>query len=245
MSSFLLKHDEVKELRPSRKIVVCSGCSGSGSSFVCSVLASGLTRMGSVSVTEMGKSHFFDALGLEKHFLSRGFIDYFGKIRANERIASEPSNMFEGINWLVRNSCDDEPLTAAELFRCFYIPKEEYCIFDCSGLDQDSSMALLAEADFPVVVIDPLPSMLARSRSFLEKIRITMPDAVLIANKMNPGVHSNELSRFLGTKEYFSISSVPSEYIYKAEYNSKPVSSLAETASMLGKTQDMLCRLFN
>lgn len=245
MSSFLFKHDDINELKPSRKIAVCSGCEDSGVSFVCSFLASGLVRIGSVSVTELGKSHFFDALGLEKHFVSRGFNDFFAKIRTNERISSEPQNLYKGINWLVRKSCDDEKLSPAELFRSFYVPKEEFCIFDCSGLDYDSCMALLSEADFPVVVVDPLPSRLMKSRVFLEKLRISLPDAVLICNKMNPGVHSSELSRFLGTRDYFSISSVPDEYIYKAEYNSMPVSELKEIAVLLEKTQDMLCRLFN
>ncbi len=233
-------------LRQSSKIVVASGALGSGVSFISELLAFSLSKHGSVSVTELGFPHFYDSLGFEKNFLIRGYTDYFEKISLGERIdyKQSKSNSFEGINWICKTSAHNSSLSLAETFRAFYLPSEEFQIFDCSGLDADASLALLAEADYPICIIDPLPSMLMQSRSFLERLRIGLPECQLIVNKMNPGVHSSELNRFLGTKNYFSVASVSPEYIYRGEYNSASFCHISDIPKIMGKTQDMLSSLF-
>lgn len=244
MSSFLFgKASGVEPLLPSKRIAVAAGAAGCGCSFAAEMLAAGLSELGSVSLTELGSPHFFDALSLEKHFLSRGFTDFFGRLRRNESFGCD-KNLFAGINWIARQGDDRDALSAAELFRAFCSPKEEYCIFDCSGLGSEEALAVLAESDCPVCVVDPLPSRLCESRRFLEKLRLGLPEAVIIVNKMNRGVHRAELERFLGTKDYLSFPSVAPEYIYKAEYNSMLTAAVQGFAAQYGKAQDMLCRLF-
>ena len=243
MRSFFNK-EKSHEIHATTKIVVAAATEGAGVSLVSELIASNLSELSSVSVTELGKPHFYDALNFEKRFLFTGFVDFFEKIRNSEHIRPGQANKYENINWIVRKTGDNKALQNQELFRAMYFPKEEYCIFDCSGLDNESSINLLAEADIPVLVIDPLPSRLVESRAFLEKVRVNMPEAVLIVNKMNNGVHKAELNRYLGTNEYFSIDSALLEYIYKAEYNSVLITSFSETKKMLAETQDMLHNLF-
>ncbi len=243
MRSFFSK-EKNGELHATTKIVVASGCSGSGVSLVSELIASGLSKLSSVSLVELGKPYFYNALDFEKRFLNRGFIDFFEKIRNSERIKPGDRNSFEGINWIVKMPEDRNSLQVQELFRAMYFPKEEYSIFDCSDLDNQSALSLLAEADVAIVVIDPLPSKLIETRAFLEKIKINMPEAYFIINKMNNGVHRAELSRFLGKNESFSISSSILDIIYKAEYNAMPISSLHEAKDLVLKTQDMLHKLF-
>ncbi len=243
MRSFFNTEKE-QELHPGIKIVIASGGSSCGVSFISELMATSLSKLGKVSLIELGKAHFYDSLAFEKRFLSRGFINFFEKIRNNEHILPTEKNEYGKINWIVRESGDNKALKAQELYRALYFPKEEYCIFDCSGLDFETCLNLLAEADVPIVVIDPLPSKLVENRDFLEKIRINLPDANLLVNKMNNGVHRAELVRYLGTKLFFSIPSVPLEYIYKAEYNSILISELNETKTLLSQTQDMLYKLF-
>ena len=243
MRSFFNK-EKSHEIHATTKIVVAAATEGAGVSLVSELIASALSNLSSVSVTELGKAYFYDALNFEKRFLFTGFVDFFEKIRNSEHIKPGQANKYENINWIVRKSGDNKVLLNQELFRAMYFPKEEYCIFDCSGLDNESSMNLLAEADLPVLVIDPLPSKLVASRSFLEKVRVNMPEAVLIVNKINKGVHKAELNRYLGTSDYFSINSALMDYIYKAEYNSVLVSSLPEAKNLLVETQDMLYNLF-
>ena len=243
MRSFFNKEKD-REFKPSNKIVLASGTSGSGISFVSQLMAMELTKLSSVSVTELGKPYFYSALGMEKRFYNRGFVNYFDMLRANEHIDFSKKNEFLGVNWYVKLANDSESLPISAVFRAIHMPKEEYCLFDCSGLSNELSLSLLAEADLPIIVIDPLPSKLILARDFLESARISLPEAVLVVNQMNNGVHRAELSRFLGTKDYFSIPSVPQEYIYKAEYNSIPVSELPEIGPSMAKTQDMLSKLF-
>jgi len=246
MGLFIKQKRDYSEAGPTKRIVVAASSKGAGASFVTEILAYGLSKYGSVSVSELGTSHFYDSLGFEKNFLVRGFTDYFEKIKSGEHqdYSSSSSNSFDGINWIARRSGDRQALSTAELFRLFYMPTERFSIFDCSGIDVEDTLALLAEADFPVCVIDPLPSKLAQSYEFLEKVRISLPNSVLIVNKMNPGVHLSELNRFLGTKNYFSITSVNPEYIYKGEYNFMSFTAIPQLADYMGKTQDMLSRLF-
>ena len=245
MSSFFIgKNKELRSFKPSSKIVVASGARGSGVSIISSLLAFELSKRGSTALVELGRSHFFDALDLEKALYTHGFINYFEKIKANEHIEDCFGNEYKGINWIVRAGGENSALNPAELFRSLYLPRQEYCIFDCSGIDNDIALALMAESDFAIAVIDPLPSKLSESRAFLERLRISLPKTILMVNSMNPGVHKSEFDRFLGTKDYFSVPSVPQEYIYKAEYNCKLVWELPEVAKNMAKTQDMLYKLF-
>ncbi len=241
--SFLFgKQEREHTLTPPERIAVAGAAAGSGASFVAGLLVFGLRALGSVSLTELGEAHFYDALAFEKRFL-RGFTDFFSGLRQGAHFCGE-KNIYEGINWIVRKSGDNDSLAPPELFRALYMPKEEYCVFDCSGLDAQSSLALLAEAEHQIAVIDPLPSSLSRSRDFLERLRLSLPEALIIVNKMNPGVHRAELEHFLGTKNYISLPLEPPQHIYKAEYNALPFPKLYNSGASVYAAGRLLAELF-
>ena len=244
MRSFFFGKEKFNELYQTKRVVVYSPVRGSGVSFISELIVFGLSKIASTCLVELGSPKFYDSLGFEKKFLASGYIDFFEKVRAKQNISFEKKNMYKGVSWIAKKSLDTDILSSAELFRLFIAPKEEYCIFDCSGIDQDTALDLLAEADYPIIVLDPLPSKLVLSRSFLEKLKISLPNAILIINQMNEGVYVSELVHFLSTKSFFSVSSVPQEYIYKAEYASVPISTLPELHQNLAKTQDMLSKIF-
>jgi len=242
MSSFIF-HKKDDKSKPISRIAVASGCRCCGVSFVCAFLANGLKPHGSVSISEPGRPYFYTAMDLEKHFLYRGFEHSYEKLRAGEKLSF--SNTYNGINWIVRMPEDYKKLSSAELFRSFYMTNCDYNIIDCSGLSNDESLGIMAESDYSVSVVDPLPSRLLESLQFIENSRLCLKNNTLLVNKLNDGIYTNELNRFLGTKSYFSIASVPAVYIYKSEYAGKFVMELDKVSSQLKETQDMLLGLFN
>lgn len=237
------RKEEPQSLKPSRRIVIASGCRGCGVSFITAFLADGLKRLGTVSISEPGRPYFYNALSMEKKFLYRGFDPFYEKIRRAEKI-NGVNNTEDGINWYLRKGDDFEPLSAAELFRSYHIPGEDHCLYDCSGLDEDNSLALLLEADRPVIVVDPGPVKLFESRNFIEKALLKLTDPVIIVNRMNDGVYIRELNRFLGSRNYFSMVSVPAEYTYKAEYAGIGIMEIKKVSEELSETQDILLGLF-
>ena len=239
----LFKKEKEYTLKPQSKIVVASGARGCGVSFICAFLADGLKRLGTVAVSEPGRPYFYNAMSFETKFLYRGFDPFYEKLKNAEQIKSI-NNLEGGVNWYARKPDDYGTLSPAELFRSLYIPKEEYSIFDCSGLDSELSLQLLAEADRAVAVVDPSPVKLFESRVFLEKLLLKIPDAVIIVNRMNDGVYRNELNRFLGSRDYFSMVSVPPEYTYKAEYAGINIMDIDKVAQNMRETQDILLGLF-
>ncbi len=222
-----------------KRIVVRGAAPQAGCSFICGLLASAGSD---AAVIETARPYFYEAMGMEKRFAA-GFCDCFARLRAKQRIP-DAANEDEGINWIARRPEDAAPLSASELFRLFAFGGGRVSIFDCSGLGEDISMDLMADADACAVVIDPMPTKLFAAADFLGRVRASLPDAVLIVNKMNGGVHEKELSRFLGTSGYFSVPSVPYDLMYRAEYDCQLPSRLPQAAGILGKTQDMLIKMF-
>ena len=239
MGSFIFKKKEVQGLKPCRRIAVAAGCRSCGVSLVSSFIANGLRNYGSVSLSEPGRAYFYEALSMEKRFLNRGFDPFYSRLRKSEKI-TDVNNTECGINWYLRMPDDNMPLSSAELFRSFYIPKEEFAVYDCSGIDDENCMQLLAEADKAVVVIDPSPVKILESRDFLEKCIMHIPDLIIVVNKMNPGVFVSELNRFLGTKQYISVPFIPPDYLYRAEYAGVPPTGLKKLPEEYFKVQDIL-----
>ena len=221
-----------------RKLIAVAGSAEDvGTSFVCGLLAAqykthcrgmntpergriSLTerRRGEESITlaELGKPYFYGALGFEKRFAIRGFVSYTQLLQNGS--VQELNNTADGINWAVLSPQDAAPDTP-ELFRLIYNLPGDNVILDCSGLSDEVKLNVLAEADRAIVVIDPLPTRLLEAYSFLEDVRLRLPKAELLVNKMNKGVHKNELKRFLGGAGFSELPLYDQSGIYKAEYN--------------------------
>ncbi len=223
-------------MRESIKIAVVPASGEAGASFAAGLTAMRLAEISSLKVTlaELGHPYFYQALGMEKRFIVRSFIPY-RELLKNGKSVRELDNSEEGINWaLLRPGKDDAP-PAPELFRFIYNVPGELVVLDCSGLDRETMVNVLAEAEKKIIVVDPLPSRLMENYAFLGDLRLKFPDAVYIVNKMNKGVHRAEFSRFLGTKNYISIPAVDQEYIYRAEYACILPGSIKEVRSAVAE----------
>lgn len=225
---------------PKIRIAVCSPCGGSGVSLIAGTLAYIYAEKGrSVSLTELGKPGFFHSLDLEKKFLLRGFTDYFAaaakrkNMRSPEFLKAGKRNEWQGINWIVNPSAAS-PEQILEIMRLIYNAPDEYNILDCSSLAGDLLENVLAEADRIFIVLDPLPSRLLPCTDSLQRLRILFPEAALIVNKMNSGVHRGELEKFLGSAACTEVPAVSAETIYKAEYACVLPCTLGDGKQLIG-----------
>jgi len=216
------------------KIAVLPASPGAGASFVSGITALMLSQTTKLKVTlaELGHPYFYQALGMEKRFVVRNFIPYRELLKSGKSVR-ELDNYEEGINWALLRPGKDEAPPPAELFRFIYNVPGETVILDCSGLDRESMVNVLAEAERKIVVVDPLPTKLMENYSFLGDLRLKFPDAIYLANKMNRGVNKGEFSRFLGTKNYISLPALDTDLIYRAEYACVLPGSLKEVRAAL------------
>ncbi len=198
----------------SRKIAVVPAEYGAGASFVAAQTAMHLG--GRVTLAELGNPYFYLSLDMEKQFCGRQF-SFFEE--CSDKSYSEIENTLFNINWLVRRPDAEGDVEYKRLLKLLSFPPEGSLILDYSRVCEDMVIESLSEMDQIYLVLDPLPSRLIGSSTFIEKIRLLFPSALVIVNKMNRGVHKNELRRFLGNCEIKEIPFYPPQIIYKAEYN--------------------------
>ncbi len=200
-----------------KKIAFVGACKGAGASFAC-LREVVFAKHGGV-LAELGGPYFYEALGMKKRFAGRGFCFYEDLADPSE--IAKIRNIEFGINWLLRRTASnsgDEP----RLIRLMTANFSSDVYFDFSGLSEDSTAELLLMADEIRLIIDPLPGRLIPSAPFIERLRLMYPSAKLVVNKMNRGVHRNELRRFLGTSAFDEIPCYPFEKICRAEYECVP-----------------------
>ena len=221
-------------VREVTRIAVAGICRGAGASFVSGLLARQLAGQGRLTLAELGKSYFYAATGMEKRFAARPFAFYSRLIETGKGVKSV-YNLEDGINWALREPGSAPEKEPSTIFRCFSSLPGDIVIGDCSGLERELSFAVLAEADKAVVVVDPMPSALFEAFDFIEDVRLRLPQAVIVVNKMNPGVHQGELRRFLGTRDYISLPLLPGQLLYKAEYNCMLPADMPEVQDVMGQ----------
>ena len=198
-------------------IAVAGASAGSGASFLCGLLAGRHAKSEKTTLAELGNPYFYGALGMERKFAMRGFQSYIKLLESGKSVRTL-QNVQDSINWALLMPGEHAP-EAAALFRFMNNVPGETVIFDCSGMDDELLWNVLPEADHVYAVIDPMPSKLLEAYARLERIKLNFPDAELVVNKMNSGVHKGELRRFLGSRSFREIPLVDPSLLYKAEYN--------------------------
>ena len=169
----------------------------------------------------------YDEVAMEQRFGRRAFCDVYGKIAAGEPLVgglektSGKLNVEERINWIlpVPGSTD---LTEVQRSRLVTIPKGEIRIFDFQA--EDEWNPLLLDMDWIVVVVDPLPSKLIRSKKrfhFLKKLELSGCKVIWVVNRNNPGVSLRQVKAYLKTNQAVLIPDFGSEIIYRSEYSCK------------------------
>ncbi len=199
------------EEKRSFRIAVC------GSHFVSCLLACALRDKGSVTFAELGSARHYLALDLESRFRGRQFRDYSETLENNEPIKLI-NNLEEGINWAVRKPDRVRP-SGTDLYRLAFGLSGDFVVLDLSGADEEASLKLSSDADGAVIVFDPLPSLLLSEHRFTDRLRLAVPKATCVVNRMNAGVHKGALRRFLGNADYIGLPFIDPVFIYKAEYS--------------------------
>ena len=212
----IIFHKSEKE-KAIRRIAVVPAVRGAGASFTAAQMA--LYEKGRVNVIELGRPYFYLAYGMEKRFAGRPFV--FFEDELSGRGLSGIENTEFGINWLLRRENSPE-MSREALLKTISFPPAGINIYDFSSVGEDAVLFCLSEMDEIYFVIDPLPTKLISSAAYIEKLCLSFPSAKIIVNKMNPGVHRNELKKFLGRSKIKEIPFYPPEEIYRAEYNCCP-----------------------
>lgn len=200
-----------------KRTAVVPASPGAGASFTAAQMA--LFEDGKVNVIELGKPYFYVAYGMEKRFAGRRFVFYEDELFSGGISGIDNSEF--GINWLLRREDSGEMSTEA-LLKTISFPPPGNNIFDFSSVPEEKVLSCLSEMDMIYIVIDPLPTKLLASAAYLEKLCLLFPSAAVLVNKMNAGVHKNELKKFLGRSKIREIPFYPPEEIYRAEYNCCP-----------------------
>lgn len=201
----------------SKKIAVVPAVSGAGASFTAAQMA--LFERSKVNVIELGKPYFYLAYGMEKRFMGRPFVFFEDELMSGGISGIDNSEF--GINWLLRRE-NSPALDQEALLKTICFPPSGVSIFDFSSVDETKTISCLSEMDEIYLVIDPLPTKLISSAAYIEKLCLLFPSAKILVNKMNKGVHKNELRNFLGHSKIKEIPFYPPEEIYRAEYNCCP-----------------------
>ena len=203
--------------RINKKIAVVPAVSGAGASFTAAQMA--LFEREKANVIELGKPYFYLAYGMERRFAGRPFVFFEDKLM-NTGISGITNTEF-GINWFVRRDGSGE-MSAEALLKTISFPPPGISFFDFSSMNEEKVLLCLSEMDEIYIVIDPLPTKLIASSAYIEKLCLLFPSAKILVNKMNSGVHRNELKKFLGRSKIKEIPFYPPEEIYRAEYNCCP-----------------------
>lgn len=198
----------------SRKIAVVPAGIGAGASFVAAQTAMHIGK--NVSVAELGNPHFYLSLDMERRFCGKAFTFY--EDCSGDSYKDIHNTLFD-INWLVRKPSSCGEIDFKSILKLLSFPPDGYLILDFSRVSEETIFASLSEMDQIYLVLDPLPSKLIAASEFIEKIKLLFPSTLIIINKMNKGVHRNELKRFLGNSSIREIPFYPPEAIYRAEYN--------------------------
>ena len=189
----------------------------------------------------------YDKIGIDKRFAGRDFISLY-KLAAEGRPLHSVNNIDGGINWLLRVPGEAVPAPEPSiLHRLAGNAAGDIILCDISAtgilysagpsLDRDSLLALLADLDHIICVLDPLPSRLLASVPAVEVCRAAAASGVPITfvfNKLNAGVNLREVTRFTGVRDFIPFPALPAEVVYGAEYACRSLApELAEPLSRL------------
>ena len=218
------------------RIAVVGLSRGCGTSFAAGVLACRLAalpaaeRKGGASCTlaELGLPSFADALGVGERFAAEGFV-YYEDALAEKRSLLTVRNSYHGMDLMLRRS-KTEGMAAAD---CVLRMPGEQVVFDLSGADDAYLDSVLPDMDRIVIVIDPLPSRLLPGAERLLRLRALYPDAEILIDKMNGGVHKPELRRFLGPGRFQILPFTDPAAVYRAEYSCMLPAELPEASGLL------------
>ncbi len=210
-----------EKLVPQQRTAVAGLSPGCGVSFAAGLLAVGTAALPGAessaagctcTLAELGTPYFYTALNIEKRFAEGDFIFYEDVLEMRRSLLTV-RNSFRGLGLMLRRP--DAEGTAPSVCAC-KMPGQQV-VFDLSGFSEDALDEVLPEMDRIFLVLDPLPSKLLPAEKKLRSLVQKYPDVRLVANRMNKGVPTAELRRFLGGS-FISLPFADPALVYKAEY---------------------------
>jgi len=222
----------------SLRIAIVAASPGAGASFITGILAASLRSQRRVTVAELGKPYFYEALDMEKRCGGDPF--WFYDMAGLQRSVGETLNLADGINWAVRAPGSGPCTDLAMALRCMNRLPGDVILLDCSSLDSSIASVVMAEADQRIVVVDPLPSRMLAAVNYLNELNACQMDRTLVVNKMNQWVRKKELSHCIGTSHYAEVPLLEEGLIYKAEYEGVLPADLGECSYLTGLVIKMI-----
>lgn len=181
-----------------------------------------------ITTPNKNKALIFDALGMDKRFVNRRFIDYYEEVKEGNHIG-HLANREEGLSWALvtkENVSKGTHLSTRE--KIHLINNLEYDILFCDlelGVEPWNKMeeerSLLIEMNILIVVIDPLPSKLLGSYYLLQWIKALEEKGlpvIYVVNKYNKGIQKRDFFDFIKLRPDFFIPFLPPEEFYTCEY---------------------------
>ena len=229
------------------KIGFFGGFSGSGTSFLASVLANRVLSLNfNPCVLEFGNSRLYDSLGMDKHFAEGDFFP-FQKYILKGRSVQGLTNLYEGINWCLRTPAERGLAPGfREKLRLLQSMQGDLMICDFSGVEMGTSewednWRLLWEMDRIVVVLDPLPSRMLPSAELVARLRGGFLPVEYVINRWNRGVDSRTVLSFFQLADPVLFPFLDPSVIYSAEYGCRFVWDIPDVRCQLAGPSDLLC----
>lgn len=171
----------------------------------------------------------FDALGMDKRFVNRGFVDFYDEVKKGNPIG-HLLNMEEGISWaLVTKETVKRGIRLSTKEKIHLINNLSYDLLFCDlelGTEPWNKMeeekSLLSEMSRLIFVIDPVPSKLLGSYPLLQWVKAVEEKGLpvsYIVNKHNKGVQKRDFFDFIKLKPDHFIPYYSPEEFYICEYN--------------------------
>ena len=222
-----------------------SGCTFVGTSLAVLLSSDKKRCVGYAQIGGCTNSGIYDALGMDKRFAGREFIDFYSLLDKGLNIRGKV-NIDEKINWAIvppkiKINDDDTKRVRENVKTIKYLKliNNLYCdtiICDfmemhddemniarfCIGDDRLSIERIYEDMDVIICVIDPMPSKLLSYNNIISKVKALQLGGyrvIWIINKMNYGINKRELKEYLRIREHYEIPLMEGALFYRAEYN--------------------------
>lgn len=207
---------------------------------------------------ERYKTDIYDALGMDKRFAGREFLDFFLLLDEGKSV-KHVRNIDENINWALeipyamkkkQNVCKEKNDLSEQLKYMRLVNNIDgdfiICDFGAGGMVKPDERALYEDMDVVICVIDPLPSRLlgaSEQLKLISSLKIGGHKVITVINKDNPGVNRRELRDFLSYGEgWYTIPMLDEKLIYLCQYNCEIPASHKEIRE---KTEPIFLKILN
>ncbi len=163
----------------------------------------------------------YDSVAMDQRFSNRQFHDVYRMISEDKPVRGT-RNMEKGINWILPTPWilqQERDFDSARRARLIQSAKGEICIFDFAA--EAEWDCHLADMDKLIVVTDPMPSKLIRSKERFQRLKsleLSGLDTRWLVNKDNSGVSRRQIVSYLRNKKLLWIPQFAPELFYADEF---------------------------